>query len=417
MIMKRKLIIQMLNEWRPNVWLVLELVIVICVLHFLFNSLYGIYLSHSSNKGFDFENVYYATVRTIKEDGETGFITYDQMRSLQNDRNLLIAQLKSNPYVEDVVGSVAQRMPYGFSCTLSSISLSSPGSAHVSKCNADIVSITPDVVRFLRMTGANGETTEELAKIIERGDVIITDCDVYNDPAEPRARDFLGKEVYFGNDSLSTVRVGAIAYSMRNGDYEPTKRRICYRNVEFPFGFIDCIFIRVKPGMGHKFRESLNMNDMRAGNSSLVFITSFKDEQYRVNFEANQRIRNNLIFTVFVLMVIFLGFLGSFWFRTQQRVSEIAIRKVSGATNQSIYSRFFGEGLILLCISAVIALPLIYWLSHTEMLSEWVSGNLSAALVSMAWTVGILALLIVAGIYVPARKATQIEPANAIKEL
>ena len=75
MIMKRKLIIQMLNEWRPNVWLVVELVIVICVLHFLFNSLYGIYLSHSSNKGFDFENVYYATVRTIKEDGETGFIT------------------------------------------------------------------------------------------------------------------------------------------------------------------------------------------------------------------------------------------------------------------------------------------------------------------------------------------------------
>ncbi len=181
--------------------------------------------------------------------------------------------------------------------------------------------------------------------------------------------------------------------------------------------WINNIFIRVKPGMGHKFVESLTMKDMRAGNSYLKFITSFKDEQYYNNFKANQRIRNNIIFSVFVLMVIFLGFLGSFWFRTQQRVSEIAIRKVSGATNQSIYSRFFGEGLILLCISAVIALPLIYWLSHTEMLSEWVSGNLSAALVSMAWTVGILALLIVAGIYVPARKATQIEPANAIKEL
>ncbi len=416
MIMKRKLIIQMLNEWRPNVWLVVELVIVICVLHFLFNSLYGIYLSHSSNKGFDFEDVYYANVYTLKYNKGDSY--FKKKRLFNDGCDLLIAKLKSNPYVEDVIGSYAQKMPYGFSSMVSSISLSSEGNTPVSKYNADIVSITPDMVRFLRMTGANGETTEELAEIIERGDVIIADRDVYKDPDEPRAKDFLGKEVYLGNDSLSTIRVGAIAYSMRRGgDYEPTDERICYKNIDSFMDWINNIFIRVKPGMGHKFVESLTMKDMRAGNSYLKFITSFKDEQYYNNFKANQRIRNNIIFSVFVLMVIFLGFLGSFWFRTQQRVSEIAIRKVSGATNHSIYSRFFGEGLILLCISAVIALPLIYWLSHTEMLSEWVSGNLSAALVSMAWTVGILALLIVAGIYVPARKATQIEPANAIKEL
>ena len=413
MIMKRKLIIQMLNEWRPNVWLVVELVIVICVLHFLFNSLYGIYLSHSGSKGFDFEDVYYAHVGSIKDVFGPN-LTKGQIRSHQSDCDMLIAMLKSNPYVEDVIGSEVGKMPYGFSSSFSSISLSSKGS----KYNVDIVSISPDIVRFFRMTGANGETTEELAEIIERGDVIIADCDIFKDPDEPRAKDFLGKEIYFGNEPFSNTRVGAIAYGMRRGgDYEPTDTRILYMNDEAPWHWVQYITIRVKPGKGHKFLESLTMEDIRAGNSYLEFITSFNDEQYRVNFEANQRIRNNIIFSVFVLMVIFLGFLGSFWFRTQQRVSEIAIRKVSGATNLSIYSRFYGEGLILLCISAVIALPLIYWLSHTEMLSEWVSGNLSAALVSMAWTIGILALLIVAGIYVPARKATQIEPANAIKEL
>ena len=173
----------------------------------------------------------------------------------------------------------------------------------------------------------------------------------------------------------------------------------------------------MKPGTGHLFEESIVDSDMEAGNLYLTDLKSIEDMRYTAHIDMAQKIRNDIIFSVFVLMVIFLGFLGSFWFRTQQRVSEIAIRKVSGATNQSIYSRFFGEGLILLCISTVIALPLIYWLSHTEMLSEWVSGNLSAALVSMAWTVGILALLIVAGIYVPARKATQIEPAAALKDM
>lgn len=413
--MKRKLIIQMLNEWRPNVWLVVELVIVICVLHFLFNSLYGIYLSYSGYKGFDFENIYYAHVNYIEESESGRRHTQNQTRN-RNACNLLIAQLKSNPYVEDVVGSDAAHMPYGFSSSLSSISLSTK----VGKYEAEIVDVSPDVVRFFRMTGVNGETTEELAEIIERGDILIADCDVYNDPHSPRAKDFLGKEIYFGNDSLSTKRVGAVAYGMRRGgDYKPTKRRICYMD-EFSsmtgkaFYYI---IIRVKPGMGHKFVESLTMKDIQAGNGFLTGIMSFKDLQYSMNLEAYQRIRNNIIFTVFVLMVIFLGFLGAFWFRTQQRESEIAIRKVSGATNRSIYSRFYGEGLILLCFSAVIALPLIYWFSHTEMLSEWVSGNLSAALVSMAWTIGILALLIVAGIYAPARKATQIEPADAIKDM
>lgn len=64
MIMKRKLIKQMLNEWRTNIWLVVELVIVVCVLHFLFNSLYGIYLSYDSGKGMELENIYFANLNT-----------------------------------------------------------------------------------------------------------------------------------------------------------------------------------------------------------------------------------------------------------------------------------------------------------------------------------------------------------------
>ena len=121
--MKRKLIEQMLNEWRTNIWLVVELVIVVCVLHFLFNSLYGIYLSHSSNKGFDFEDVYYANVYTLKYNKGDSY--FKKKRLFNDGCDLLIAKLKSNPYVEDVIGSYAQKMPYGFSSMVSSISLSS----------------------------------------------------------------------------------------------------------------------------------------------------------------------------------------------------------------------------------------------------------------------------------------------------
>ena len=414
MIMKRKLIKQMLNEWRTNIWLVVELVIVVCVLHFLFNSLYGIYLSYDSGKGMELENIYFANLNTLKE-GTDGYVPYDSLRSKRTDYELLLTNLRSNPYVELVAGGSTNSVPYTYGFWGTSFMLPSEDNKVPHSYNINLRRMSPDMLRVLRIKGVDGQTPDELAGIISAGGLVISDVEMQDDPNAARAREFVGKDVYFGIDSLRTFRVGAIAYGLRRSDFEPLFTAVCYQNVDIDD--ITSIGIRVKPGTGHLFEESIVDSDMEAGNLYLTDLKSIEDMRYRAHIDMAQKIRNDIIFSVFVLMVIFLGFLGSFWFRTQQRVSEIAIRKVSGATNQSIYSRFFGEGLILLCISAVIALPLIYWLSHTEMLSEWVSGNLSAALVSMAWTIGILALLIVAGIYVPARKATQIEPAAAIKDM
>ena len=47
----------------------------------------------------------------------------------------------------------------------------------------------------------------------------------------------------------------------------------------------------------------------------------------------------------FLLLNIFLGLLGTFWFRTQQRRSEIALHKVHGASDMSIFTRLISEGL------------------------------------------------------------------------
>ncbi len=68
--MKRKLLNQMLNEWRPNIWLVLELVIVVCVLYALFSSLYSTYLIYNRSEGMELNDVYFASLNFIEEDNE-----------------------------------------------------------------------------------------------------------------------------------------------------------------------------------------------------------------------------------------------------------------------------------------------------------------------------------------------------------
>jgi putative ABC transport system permease protein len=116
-------------------------------------------------------------------------------------------------------------------------------------------------------------------------------------------------------------------------------------------------------------------------------------------------------------VAVFLGFLGSFWFRTQQRVPEIALRKVNGATQWQIFSRLISEGFLMLLIAAVIFTPIYFsviFSSIPDIIMKFDSQtpNFIAYFVTLL----ILAVMIVAGIWFPARKAMKVEPANALKE-
>ena len=119
----------------------------------------------------------------------------------------------------------------------------------------------------------------------------------------------------------------------------------------------------------------------------------------------------------FLLLTVFLGLLGTFWFRTQQRVREIAMRKVTGAGNRQIFRRLMGEGLIILAIATIPALGLDALLVHYGILMYsqittdiWVTPLTEAGVVFL-----LMALMIVAGIYFPARKAMKVEPAEVLR--
>ncbi|MDE6306532.1 MAG: ABC transporter permease, partial [Muribaculaceae bacterium] len=116
---------------------------------------------------------------------------------------------------------------------------------------------------------------------------------------------------------------------------------------------------------------------------------------------------------IFLMVNIFLGLLGTFWFRTQQRTSEIAIRRVNGATRRSIFRRLIGEGLLLLTIVTPVAAIIDINLALTEIVSwlEW-----PRMIVSVIAVYIIMALMIVGGIYFPARKAMNTDPAEALHD-
>ena len=119
----------------------------------------------------------------------------------------------------------------------------------------------------------------------------------------------------------------------------------------------------------------------------------------------------------FMLLTAFLGVLGTFWFRTQERAREIAVRKVAGAGNATVFRRLIGEGLMLLTIATVFAVGLdclMVWqglsIRGQESGIMWGQSFLEMGVVYL-----IMAAMVVAGILFPAYRAMKIDPATTLR--
>ena len=136
------------------------------------------------------------------------------------------------------------------------------------------------------------------------------------------------------------------------------------------------------------------------------------------------RVNTHTVIILFLLANVFLGLIGTFWFRTRRRRSEIALRLSVGSSRKQIFRLLVGEGLLLLTLVAIPAAIVCY----SAALSEPTLGN--SALVSInpvewsfvrfllgtiaAWI--LIATMIILGIWFPAHQAMKIQPAEALRE-
>lgn len=414
--MKRKLIKQMLNEWKANIWLVVELVIVVLILQYIFSTLYSLYKLHDYSSGQKLEDIYVGEVYWISQDNDD-FVPYDSVHSYFTDFDVLMAKIRSNPYVEAAGAGTYNSLPYNFNFDgRQLVYKTADGYSNPIYANQRVMS--PELLELLQIRGINGETPHQLADMLRKGWVILSDIEINPDFLGVDPKDFLGKEAFDAGDTLVSAHVGAIAYGLRRSDYEPLNHCSVYIPLE---EFPRSIVVKIKPDMARQFEESMTSDATQAGNVFITKFTSIDSMRDSANLREELAIRNFVICALFIMLVIFLGFLGTFWFRTQQRVSEIAIRKVNGATNRNIYARFMSEGLILLIVAVGAALLLNVGLFASETLTlgdlELPIGSYEVLGVGLSISVISLVLIILAGIYAPARRATRVDPAIALKDM
>ena len=280
--------------------------------------------------------------------------------------------------------------------------------------------VSPDFVKVFRYEGANGETSEQLAEMLERGEMIASDnvfTYAYKRPLP--MTNYVGRRFYWQNDTTFSLQLGASMKVVRYSDFQAarTSRSILLKRTMWAEDAELCV--RVRADQDVDFIERLKADSekqFRVGNIYISNIRSFKD--IRRNFQQFQYngVRDAITTVVFLLVNIFLGLLGTFWFRTQQRKGEIALHKAHGATNGMVFTRLLSEGWLLLLIITPIALIIDFNLAYAE-LNAWRNGT------TLEWdrllfcggiSFALIALMIAIGIGIPARKAMKIDPAEAL---
>ena len=129
-------------------------------------------------------------------------------------------------------------------------------------------------------------------------------------------------------------------------------------------------------------------------------------------------VRNYTTGGVFLMLNIFLGILGTFWFRTQQRRGEIALFKALGSTNHDVFLRQISEGLILLSVATLFAIIIDLNLAFINLNTSHDGTYLEPIrfITTVVISYLLTALMIIVGTWFPARKAMSIQPAEALHE-
>ena len=360
--MTKKLLTQIKNEWLSNLWLALELLVVSVVMWYVVDYLYTRAATYLEPRGFNIEHCYLIELGELTP--KSPDYTPDKSRDdTHADIAELVERLRRRPEVEAV--SLSQNSyPYNGSNSSGEVrydTLQSPGWT-IRRM------VTPDFVRVFRYQGTRGETPEQLAEMLERGEFLASD-NLYR-KYDRKLTEFVGKRFQLFGDTTKTYQLGASLQNVRYHDYDQAHSSFCFlaKQSFYYVGLELCV--RVREGQDNNFITKLkedSESQFRIGNLFISEIRSFHD--IRRNFQQTwtNNIRNYVMGMGFLLLNIFLGLLGTFWFRTQQRRSEIALHKAHGATDRAIFSRLLSEGLLLLAVVTPIALVVDWNLAHMEL--------------------------------------------------
>ena len=178
------------------------------------------------------------------------------------------------------------------------------------------------------------------------------------------------------------------------------------------------VSVRVKPEADKDFAETFmtqKSDGVELGNLYLQNITPLSNIREDALRDGKSDMKTRMFILFFLLLNIFLGIVGTFWFRTRQRQGEMGLRMALGSTRRQLRMAVLGEGVMLLTLVLIPASLICLNIALADLTSTGLIDNtagrfIGGILLSYLLIVG----MIIAGIWYPANEAARLEPAEAL---
>jgi ABC-type antimicrobial peptide transport system permease subunit len=233
---------------------------------------------------------------------------------------------------------------------------------------------TDEKTDFVRL-GADADFVKTIGVKLVAG----RDIDVYNYPTDTaaillneaavkamRLKDPVGQVIR--NDGQQQHVVGVINDFILESPFE---KKVNPMIVEGPQNFFQVIHIKLNPGTGGTHASLAKAEAIfKKYNPQYPFEYAFADESYAKKFKDQER--TGVLAMLFAGLTIFISCLGLFGlasYMAENRVKEIGVRKVLGASVGSVTALLSKDFLKLVLLAFLIASPIAWYAMHS-----WLQG-------------------------------------------
>jgi len=148
-------------------------------------------------------------------------------------------------------------------------------------------------------------------------------------------------------------------------------------------------------------------------NPAFPFEYQFADEQYAKKFNYEELVGNlAAIVAILAIFISCLGLYGLASFTAEQRVKEIGVRKVLGASVIHLWQLLSKDFVILVLIASAIAIPVAWYF-----MNEWLKSYQYKTSIGLGIFVSVVLLSIVITLITVSSQAIKAAIANPVKSL
>jgi putative ABC transport system permease protein len=174
----------------------------------------------------------------------------------------------------------------------------------------------------------------------------------------------INKRIQFGEDNAGKPMIARVIGVVKNFHIYSLQHQIEPMVLQLPSSNIqkDNLYIRIDP---QHTKSTLNFIEQtfKKFSPDSPFDYQFLDQNFQKQYLAEERQgKILLIFTLLTISIACLGLFGLIAFTAQQRVKEIGIRKVLGASISQVVSLLSADLLKLVLLSTLIATPIAFFI-------------------------------------------------------